>query len=78
MTEPESEIGVYSAVLRPGEAGEVSDSGLDADALDAWLSAHGREGDAFTYTLELPDGTVVVAGEGIVGEGGEAFYRLGA
>jgi hypothetical protein len=68
--------GTYSGVLRPGEADEASVGGLHADSLDTWLSAQGNVADRFTYRLTLRDGSVLVQGEGLIDERGDAAYRL--
>jgi len=71
------ETGVtYSVVLRPGQANEESVHGLDSDALDEWINAHGDIGDPFEYSSRSQDGGVVVSGDGVIDAHGEAAYRL--
>jgi hypothetical protein len=66
----------YAAVLRPGEPNQQSVDGLDSDSLDRWIGTHGQVGDRFTYRSMSSDGEVLVRGDGIVDEQGDAAYRL--
>lgn len=65
---------IYRATLRPGRPDELSDDLADGDAMDVWLSEHGRPGDRFSYRTYEP---VAASGDGHINDDGEPAYRLG-